>query len=265
MGHFCVYIDESGDEGFEFLGPRQGSSRWFVLSAVVTRSENDLATVRVVESIKKELGKDHKKPLHFVDLKHDQRKLCARRIGDSDLQTISVLLHKPTLPADYRRQCDRVYPAATGLLLDGVFHLCYHQRRENDEKPKIIFSNRSNMSYENLKKKIEIWSEKTPQRLRAPWQLFDLDRMRPIPHDQKMGLQLADAVASAFYAGVEQNRFGDTESSYVELLKKTVYADGGSTRDYGLVVACDRELLGPEHFPSWIDSLFPELPPQQMN
>lgn len=31
---FNVYLDESGDEGFQF---GQGSSDWFVLSAVVTR------------------------------------------------------------------------------------------------------------------------------------------------------------------------------------------------------------------------------------
>jgi hypothetical protein len=38
---FRVYIDESGDEGFKFDQPGKGSSRWFVLSAVVTREEND--------------------------------------------------------------------------------------------------------------------------------------------------------------------------------------------------------------------------------
>ena len=32
---FVVYVDESGDEGFSF---GQGSSDWFVLSAVITRA-----------------------------------------------------------------------------------------------------------------------------------------------------------------------------------------------------------------------------------
>jgi hypothetical protein len=32
---FVAYIDESGDEGFKFLPNEQGSSRWFVLSALL--------------------------------------------------------------------------------------------------------------------------------------------------------------------------------------------------------------------------------------
>lgn len=37
---FIAYIDEAGCEGFKFGG---GSSLWFVLSAVVTRREIDIA------------------------------------------------------------------------------------------------------------------------------------------------------------------------------------------------------------------------------
>lgn len=44
---FVAYVDESGDEGFKFLPNEKGSSRWFVLSAMVIRKENDL---QVVES-----------------------------------------------------------------------------------------------------------------------------------------------------------------------------------------------------------------------
>ena len=39
---FVAYVDESGDEGFKFLPNEQGSSRWFVLSALVVRKENDM-------------------------------------------------------------------------------------------------------------------------------------------------------------------------------------------------------------------------------
>lgn len=42
---FVAYVDESGDEGFKFLPNAQGSSRWFVLSAMVIRRENDLQVV----------------------------------------------------------------------------------------------------------------------------------------------------------------------------------------------------------------------------
>jgi hypothetical protein len=42
---FVAYVDESGDEGFKFLPNEQGSSRWFVLSAMVIRREKDLQVV----------------------------------------------------------------------------------------------------------------------------------------------------------------------------------------------------------------------------
>ena len=44
---FVAYIDESGCEGFKFLADEQGSSRWFVLSALVLRKENDLLAVEL--------------------------------------------------------------------------------------------------------------------------------------------------------------------------------------------------------------------------
>ena len=67
---FIAYVDEAGCEGFKFGG---GSSLWFVLSAVVTRRESDIATVKVIDTVRAALQKPPKKPLHFRDLKHDQK------------------------------------------------------------------------------------------------------------------------------------------------------------------------------------------------
>lgn len=67
---FVVYIDESGDEGVKFA---DGSSEWFVLSAVITRRATDLETVKLVDDVRQALGKPDKKPLHFRDLRHEHR------------------------------------------------------------------------------------------------------------------------------------------------------------------------------------------------
>ena len=74
---FVVYIDESGDEGFVFNADGSGSSRWFVLSAAVIRKSNDLQMVSCLKETRGVLGKSPKTPLHFVDLKHDQRCLIS--------------------------------------------------------------------------------------------------------------------------------------------------------------------------------------------
>ena len=70
---FRVYIDESGDEGFKFDRPNKGSSRWFVLSAVVTREEDDVPTVRLVDRVRRRLKKPPRATLHFRTLKHEHR------------------------------------------------------------------------------------------------------------------------------------------------------------------------------------------------
>lgn len=55
---FRVYIDESGDEAFKFLPNEQGSSRWFVQSATVVRTVNDLAMVQLVKEARTLLKKE---------------------------------------------------------------------------------------------------------------------------------------------------------------------------------------------------------------
>ncbi|CAN7268763.1 DUF3800 domain-containing protein [Trinickia sp. LjRoot230] len=94
---FRVYIDESGDEGFKFLPDEQGSSRWFVLSAVVIRKERDLQLVQLAKDVRVLLKKEPKHALHFRHLKHEQRVPFVRRIGESPLRHIHILVHKPSI------------------------------------------------------------------------------------------------------------------------------------------------------------------------
>lgn len=94
---FVAYVDESGDEGFKFLPNEQGSSRWFVLSAMVIRKENDLQVVQLARQARELLKKDAKKALHFRELRHEQRVPLARLIGDAPVRTVSVLVHKPSI------------------------------------------------------------------------------------------------------------------------------------------------------------------------
>lgn len=70
-------VDESGDEGFVFNEDGTGSSRWFVLSAAVIRQTNDLQMVGCLKEVRSILKKEPKTPLHFVDLKHEQRCLIS--------------------------------------------------------------------------------------------------------------------------------------------------------------------------------------------
>jgi hypothetical protein len=51
-----------------------------------------------------------------------------------------------------------------------------------------------------------------------------------------MGLQLADAVAGAFFNGLERDAFGNTEPRYIATLSPLLYRHQGQVQGYGFKV-----------------------------
>ncbi len=236
---FTVYIDESGDEGFVFLPNEQGSSRWLVLSAVVFRKENDPDAVRLLREVRSLLGKQDRQALHFRNLKHEQRVPYARTISESRLRTVSVLIHKPSIKEPERFQSEkfRLYRYATRLLLERVSWLCrdYRKQGEGDGATEIIFSNRSIMSYDDLRSYLRHLRETSEARdIRVDWSVVLPERVKAVNHDQLAGLQIADAVASGFYFAVNRNPYGEVEDRYVRLMTRILYRHRGVLEGYGV-------------------------------
>ena len=246
---FVAYIDESGDEGFTFREDGSGSSRWLVLSALVMRKENDADVVKTAKTARALLGKPDKHPLHFRDLKHDQRVALARLIGQMPSRTVSVLVHKPCIPdpENFQREAYALYRYASRLLLERVSWLCRDHRRKQDAgngQVELIYSNRSAMSYDALRDYLlRLRADADHREIRIDWRIIDPAHVRAVNHDQLAGLQLADAIAtSAFYA-VTANRFGDTEDRYLRLINKTIYRHEGKAEGYGLKFWCSDRAL----------------------
>jgi hypothetical protein len=240
---FIAYVDESGDEGFLFKADGSGSSRWFVLSAAVIRQTNDLQIVNCLKDVRAVLKKPPKTPLHFVDLKHEQRVPYIRRVGGLPIRTVSVLVYKPLIaePETFQNTSYLLYRYATRLLLERVSWLCRDQRRtgEGDGFAEIIFSNRSNMSYEEIRAYLRLLlqqSEANPQQVQLDRTVIDPERIRSVEHSKLAGLQVADAVASGFHFAVKVNRYGETETGYVPHMKKAIYRHKGEAMGYGLKV-----------------------------
>jgi hypothetical protein len=232
---FVVYIDESGDEGFVFREDGSGSSRWFVLSAAVIRRSNDSQMVSCLKSVREVLHKEPKTALHFVDLKHEQRIPYVRRVGELPIRTVSVLIHKPSIqePETFQSQKYRLYRYATRMLLERVSWLCrdQHKPEEGDGIAEIIFSNRSNMSYDDLREYLHRLKERETQ---IHWPVIDPDRIQSIEHSKRAGLQVADAVASGVHFAVKVNRYGETESGYLNHLSRTLYRYKDRMHGYGV-------------------------------
>lgn len=236
---FRVYIDESGDEGFVFHSDGSGSSRWLVLSAVVVRKKNDLSLVRLLESVRVLLCKARKKALHFRDLKHEQRVPYVRQIAAAQIKIISVLIHKPSLQEPEKFQSGKflLYRYASRYLLERVSWLCRdkHNPDEGSGRADVIFSNRSIMSYEDLKGYLQTLRTKSdPMNVRIDWNIIDPGRVSAVDHSKLAGLQIADAVASSFFYAVNLNRYGEIEDKHARILLPQCYKHKGSVLGYGL-------------------------------
>lgn len=231
-GGFMVYIDESGDEGFVFTTP--GSSHWFVLSAVVTRRENDMEAVRLVDAVRALLKRHPRKALHFRDLQHHHRVPYVDAISKAKLRTVTVLIHKPSLAEPEKFRDGYLYRYACRYLLERVSWLCRDHRKKDGDKAKIIFSNRSCMSYDDLRAYMSLLRAKSAGDIdvRLDWSVLDPSMIEAQTHDSMMGLQIADAVASSMFSGVEV-RLGHTEPRYATMLRPTIYKHNGKQLGYG--------------------------------
>jgi hypothetical protein len=238
---FIAYVDESGDEGFVFNPDGSGSSRWFVLSAAVVRLSNDSQMVSCLKEVRNVLGKALKTPLHFVDLKHEQRVPYIRRVGALPVRTVSVMVCKPLIaePEKFQNTKYLLYRYATRLLLERVSWLSRDHRKsgEGDGFTEVIFSNRSNMSYENIRDYLRLLqkqAEANPLRVQVDPSVIDPERIRAVEHSKLAGLQVADAVASGIHFALKVNRYGETEPSYLSHLKDTLYRHKNEVMGYGL-------------------------------
>lgn len=238
---FVVYIDESGDEGFVFKDNREGSSRWFVLSAVVTRKESDREIVQLVDRVRRELNKEPRKPLHFRNMKHEHRLPYVAEIAKAKLRILTVAIHKPSIQ-EAERFCERyrLYYYAVRLLLERISWFCRDHRLSEDSgdgTAEVLFSNRAGMSYQELRDYLRILQyQSESQDVRIDWDVIDINNITSHGHDQLMGLQIADAVASSFFFGLELTRQGFTEPRYVQLLNPKLYRKKTRVMGFGLKI-----------------------------
>lgn len=240
---FVAYIDESGCEGFKFLEDERGSSRWFVLSGLVFRKENDLQAVQLAKQARALLKKPPKHPLHFRELRHEQRVPLARLIGQAPVRTVSVLIHKPSIrePEIFQQEKFSLYRYATRLLLERISWLCRDNRKTGagDGRIELIFSNRSAMSYDDLRDYLGQLRQENSERVRIDWTVIEPSLIRAVNHDQLAGLQLVDAVASGIFFAVHKNPYAETEPRYLELMSPTLFRREGRIEGYGLKFWCE--------------------------
>lgn len=233
---WVVYIDESGDEGFRF---DKGSPDWFVLSAVITQKSTDLETVKLVDHVRENVlnRKDHE-PLHFRKLKHEQRIPFVSTLSQAKLKTAVVLIHKPSISdVEIFQQRNHMYFFASQLLLERVSWYCRdhkNSKKSGDGSAEIIFSNRGGMKYDEFRQYMQRLQNKTQfGDVQIDWNVIKPEQITAYSA-KRMGLQLADAVASSFFFSVQLNQYGFAEDRYVRMLEPILYKHSGRYEGYGI-------------------------------
>jgi hypothetical protein len=247
---FVIYVDEAGDEGFQFKSSGKGSSEWFVLSAVVVRKNNVPQLWENMRATKLLLERLPKHPLHFRELKHCKRLVWAQQLRKIPIKTISVLIHKPSLTKkDVFQKQYYLYRYASRFLIERCSWLCgdHVKKGVGDGMAEMIFSNRSAMSYEDMWNYWTRLKDDASISTTIAWKHLDLAKSKAINSDQDSGLQIADCVASCHYHAVAVDKWGNNEPRYFQQLLPKVYKKNDSVLKYGLKVFPALETIKPSY------------------
>ena len=94
--------------------------------------------------------------------------------------------------------------------------------------------------------------------VRIEWNVIDSNQIIAYTAGKRMGLQIADAVASSFFYAIEPSNYGFTEDRYVRMLKPVVYNRNGQFVGYGIKfwpLEVGDEMLDTKNF-VWIASTY---------
>jgi hypothetical protein len=248
---FRAYIDESGDEGFVFRSDGGGSSRWFVLTAVVIRMENDLEMVRCMKEAREILKKPPLTHVHFHKLCHHARCAYVKRISRLPIFAVSIMVHKPSLanPDYFKGNGHRLYRYSTRLLMERISRVCedYTKPGEGDGSVDIIFSNRSSMSYDEIRTYLEqVVSEgdKKSVKMMINPRIILPSQISSVAAPTLAGLQVADAVASSCYYAASVNLYGSVETNYIEVLSRRFFKfENGNVWGRGIKLYPDLNII----------------------
>lgn len=245
---FVAYIDESGDDGLKRVKPLDpdGSSEWFILSAVVVRSSNENAVGHWQQEILARFNHTQSRDIHYRKLLPIKRRIACDIIGARPLRIFAVMSNKKNIKG-YRNprthpEKNYLYWWLTRLLLERVTRFCADASRKLYGGPqpiKMVFSLRGGMSYDRLiaylgllRFEAEIGHLYLPGEI--AWSVVDLDQIRAIAHKNEAGLQLADVAAGAFYDSVCMDRVRPCDPSFAKLLIPRLYQKRGVILGYGI-------------------------------
>jgi Protein of unknown function (DUF3800) len=240
-----AYVDEAGDEGLGKLssGTSGGQSRWLLLGAAIVRGADDPDIPKYRDAIMDRFPNKRRRDLHFRELKHEQKVVVAQEIAKLPVKTCITLSHKATLVGSGSesrfREPGLYYRYMTRWLLERVSTQCARdaQKEGIQGRLRVVFSRRGGTDYNSMTSYMEFMRdgrERIQPARSIDWSVFDPSDIAVENHGVRAGLQLADAVTSAFFVAVEPNLYGNYDTTYADILRGSVLRLNGNALNTGV-------------------------------
>jgi len=231
---YIVYIDESGDDGLKAVKPCTfpGSSEWLVLSAVVIRASNEPSVANWVNDIRSGFKSRQAKALHFADLSHPNKVRTCEKIAGLDLRCFVVASNKKNMQGYSNPDAGKIpsqcwfYCWMTRVLLERVTRFVLQRSLMDYGEPRYLrieYSARGGLRYDQMNAYYE-WLRMKRFKPFLPWgklcfEVMHINLLRIYPHLEREGLQLADAVAAAFFKACDKHDTGACDPQFAKLLR----------------------------------------------
>ena len=143
------YIDESGDEGFDFS--KEHVSRWFNVSAIIVTPQTSIDMIKYINNYN--AAKPHPKALNRLtakDLNHSQRKDLFFGLSKHNFITIHSIFFKPEINPNDRLV---TYPSMYFVGIKNVIErMSWCVKQYQKRRIHIVVSSRNDIKSEVLKK-----------------------------------------------------------------------------------------------------------------
>jgi hypothetical protein len=244
MTDFIAYIDEAGDEGFGKLRTKEtpgGQSNWLLIGAAIVEDAHDTKLPdwkrAIITGRLRKSGPD----LHFINLSHDQRVAVCQEIAKLPINVAVAFSHKVTIPGSKFEKVFKQPGYLYNYLVRWVLERVTAEIRSRPDGPhrlKLVFSRRGGTNYLKMTNYLRLLRDDRaiyPSPGRIAWDVLNPNDLDVQNHSKRAGLQFADCVTSAFYAGVEPNMFGNHEPRYANILRDNLIRRRGNALNYGVI------------------------------
>lgn len=250
--HYIAYVDEAGDPGLRKVRPldEEGSSEWLILSAVIMRAKWEADVPDWLHETKRAIAVDTRGALHFRKLSPTRRLAAAGRLAAYPVRAFAICSNKKNMRGWQNKRAEKVpsqewfYNWCLRLLLERVTAFC--EARSHIDfggqpcKVKVEFSRRGGHRYSQTRAYTTYLRHQEKgdvlylKRRKILTDLLSVDLMEDSPHWSRPGLQLADIVASAFYAASNTIGPGAWDPAPAKALATIMAKENGSVVDFGV-------------------------------